>query len=211
MTRRLLLALSLLLALAPAAGAQAVPGPAPQAVPGPAPQVVVEHLQATLLAAMQDAARLGFAGRRALLTPVVSEAYDFPAVARVSAGPDWARWSPADQARLIQLVGEVAIATYADRFNGFGGERFEVLAVEPGQRGTTIVRSRIVRPNDAPVALDYVLAQRPQGWRIIDVLLDGKFSELARQRADYGAVLQQSGYDGLVRELQAQLDRMAPG
>ena len=203
MTRRLLAIFLLLLGLSLPA--------LPPAAQESTPTAVVERLQAALLEAMQNADRLGFAGRRALLEPVLSDAYDFDAIARVSAGPAWSSWSEADRARFAQLVRDVSIATYADRFDGFHGERFEVLGEAPGQRGTMVVRTRLIRPNDPAVALDYVLAQRPQGWRIVDVLLDGKFSELARQRAEYGAVLKEEGYAGLVGRLEAQLARMAQG
>ncbi|MGH6920299.1 MAG: ABC transporter substrate-binding protein, partial [Geminicoccaceae bacterium] len=64
-----------------------------------------------------------------------------------------------------------------------------------------VVESRLLRPNDKPVGLNYVMRGQDGGWRIVDVLLDAKFSELARQKAEFAAVLQ----DGGVADLKALL------
>jgi len=142
---------------------------------------------------MKQATTLGYAGRHALLAPVLQETYDFPVVARISAGPDWARWNEAERSQLIAAVTAMSTATYASRFNGYSGERFETLGEGPGPRDTVVVKTRIVRPDDSPVALDYVLGPHDGGWRIVDVLLDGKYSELAKQRAEFGAILKNAG------------------
>jgi phospholipid transport system substrate-binding protein len=60
--------------------------------------------------------------------------------------------------------------------------------------------------DDKPVGLNYVMRDQAGSWRIVDVLLDAKYSELARQKAEFAAVLQ----DGGVADLKALLqDRIA--
>jgi phospholipid transport system substrate-binding protein len=44
-------------------------------------------------------------------------------------------------------------------------------------------------------------------WRIVDVLLDGKFSELARQKSEFAAVLRSGGADDLAALLQDKIAR----
>jgi phospholipid transport system substrate-binding protein len=48
-------------------------------------------------------------------------------------------------------------------------------------------------------------------WRIIDVYLNGTFSELANRRAEFGAVLKSGGADGLVGSLNKQGDKLLAG
>ena len=105
----------------------------------------------------------------------------------------------------------MSTATYASRFNGYSGERFETLGEGPGPRDTVVVKTRIVRPDDSPVALDYVLAPHDGGWRIVDVLLDGKYSELAKQRAEFGAILKSDGLPELLRRLDERVRQMSQG
>jgi ABC-type transporter MlaC component len=45
-------------------------------------------------------------------------------------------------------------------------------------------------------------------WRIFDVFLEGKFSELSRQRSEYASVLQSGGIDALIFALDANSDQI---
>jgi len=69
-----------------------------------------------------------------------------------------------------------------------------------------------VRQKKEPVGLDYLLRDFGEGgWRIIDVFLDSKFSELARQRAEFSAVLREGGYPSLVASIEAKIEELASG
>ena len=102
----------------------------------------------------------------------------------------------------------MSIANYAARFDGFGGEAFEILGETPGPRDAVVVESRLVRPDDPPVGLNYVMRDEAGSWRIVDVLLDAKYSELARQKAEFAAVLARGGVADLKALLEEQ-DRHA--
>jgi phospholipid transport system substrate-binding protein len=128
---------------------------------------------------------------------------------RVAVGPTWASLDPAQRDQLAELFTEMSIANYAARFDGYGGERFETLGEEPAPRDAVLVRTRLVRPSDQPVALNYVLKQSEDGWRIIDVLLESKFSELARQRSEFAAVLRAGGPSDLVATLERKIAELA--
>ena len=104
----------------------------------------------------------------------------------------------------------MSIATYAGRFDGYDGERFEVLGNEPAPRDTVLVHSRIVLSEEEPVELSYLLKEFDGNWRIIDVLLDARYSELARQRAEFAAVLRNGGVPDLVATLQRKIAQLTP-
>jgi phospholipid transport system substrate-binding protein len=75
-----------------------------------------------------------------------------------------------------------------------------------------LVKTRIVRTEEAPVALDYRLRQGEGGeWRIVDVFLNGTVSELAMRRAEYSAVLKRDGYDGLIAALEEKIAAQRQG
>jgi phospholipid transport system substrate-binding protein len=173
------------------------------------PREVVERLNGGLLEVMQNAADLDYDGRYRQLEPVLRDSYDFPFMTRVAVGPTWASLDPAQRDQLAELFTEMSIANYAARFDGYGGERFETLGEEPAPRDAVLVRTRLVRPSDQPVALNYVLKQSEDGWRIIDVLLESKFSELARQRSEFAAVLRAGGPSDLVATLERKIAELA--
>lgn len=175
------------------------------------PEVVVERLNGALLDAMRDAGELGYAGRYRALAPVLEESFDFPFMTRLSIGRAWNELDEAQQARLADLFAQMSIANFAARFDGFSGERFEIGGQSAGPRGAVVVESAIVRPAAEPVGLNYVLREGAGGWQIIDVLLDGRYSELARQRSEFAAVLADGGVPELVATLERKIATLAAG
>ncbi|MGH6898992.1 MAG: ABC transporter substrate-binding protein [Geminicoccaceae bacterium] len=173
------------------------------------PRDVIERLHAGLLEVMQDGDALDYEGRYRRLEPVLQSSYDFPFMTRVAVGPVWGDLDAAQRARLSDLFAEMSIANYAARFDGYGGERFEILGQAPAPRDTVLVQTRIVRPRDEPVELNYVLRESGDDWRIIDVLLESKFSELARQRSEFAAVLRGGGPPDLVATLERKIAELA--
>ena len=166
------------------------------------PTTVVEGINAALLHVMRNAERLGFEGRAERLEPVLTESFDFPAMARVAVGRHWADLSQGQRAELVETFTHRSIADFAARFDGYGGEEFEILGEQAMQRGSVLVENRIVRPDDEPVPINFVLREVEGNWRVIDIVLEARFSELSRTRAEYTSVLERRGFDGLIRSLE---------
>jgi phospholipid transport system substrate-binding protein len=165
---------------------------------------VVDGLHAALLDVMKNAASLGPGGRREKLAPVLDTTYDFPAMAQRSLGGGWAKLDADQRARFISAFRGMTLRTYATRFDGYSGERFETLGEEPSIAGTVIVRSLLHTENE-DVHLDYRLRETPAGFRVIDVYLGGTVSELALRRAEYSSALERDGFDALVSALERKL------
>ena len=162
-------------------------------------QAIVQKLNTTLLDVMQSADSLGYGGRYEKLDPVLRSTFDFGFMAKIAVGRAWNDLDKAMRAELIDRFSKMSIATFASRFDGYSGERFEIFGENPGPRGTVIVDDRIIRPDKPAVGLNFVMKEQGDGsWRIIDVMLDGKFSELARQRSEFSAVLKNGGYEELI-------------
>src|SRR5579863_729681 len=111
----------------------------------------------TLLQAMKGGKQLGFAGRRDLLTPAVTRAFDLPLMARITVGPQWAGMSADDQQKLVSAFSDYSVATYANRFDDYSGEKFDVSPqATPSTGGDVIVHSKFVPSSGDPVELDYL-------------------------------------------------------
>ena len=177
-----------------------LPAPAPAAE---SPSAVVRGFCAILLENMKNAEKLGIEGRYAALAPKIAADFDIPFMTRLTVGPDWATVAETERSRAQAAFARYVAATYAEEFDGYAGERFEVLDERPFAYGV-LVRSRIVKASGEPVGIDYLLRRSGDAWRIADVYLDGTISELATRRSDFAAVLRQRGIGGLIAALEAK-------
>lgn len=174
-------------------------------------QAVVERLHAALLDAMKRADELGYEGRRDALAPVLAESFDFPFMSRLALGSEWRKLDDARRERWTSTFRELSLATYAARFDGYEGESFVTDATEAAAHDTALVKTRLVRAKDEPVNLNYRLRLEGGSWRIIDIYLNGTVSEVAMRRSEYGAVLERSGFEALVAELETKIGSYANG
>jgi len=163
----------------------------------------VERLNAALLAVMQEAEALGYQGRYDRLAPELKEIFDFPAMAKVILGGSWSGLSTAQQAAFTAAFTDYSIGVFANRFNGYSGERFEILGEQPARRGTVLVLNQIVKNDGEAIAINYLT--RPEtgdeAWRIIDTILGGSYSELAARRTEYDGILKKLGAVALIQSL----------
>lgn len=164
----------------------------------------------TLLQAMKSGKQLGFAGRRDLLTPAMTRAFDLPLMARITVGPQWANLSADDQQKLIQAFSDYSVATYANRFDDYSGEKFNVSPqAAPSAGGDVIVRSKLVPGSGDPVELDYLMRRTGGTWKIVDVYLSGTISQLAAQRSEFTSVLRKGGAAALIQSLHEKAAQLA--
>jgi phospholipid transport system substrate-binding protein len=168
------------------------------ALPSATTQVAGFHEQLTEVAS----AELDGQQRRAQLAPIVPALFDLPLICRLSIGRRWRELEPGQQAELSAALGQVVIATYADRFAGPMNARFEILEEVAGRRGP-VVRARIVRHDGTSVPLDYHFRE----GKIYNVVADG-VSDLSLRRADYSDILKREGFEALLGHLAAQRVRL---
>ncbi len=166
-----------------------------------APMAIVESFNGTLLNVMRNARQLGIRGREQTLRPAMDQAFNLPAMARISVGPPWTQLAPQDQQAIIQAFSTWSVATFANRFDNFSGERFVVEGEAALQNGDRLVQTKLVRPSDAPVQLNYLMRDFGGQWRAVDIYLTGTISELATRRAEFTGLLRQGGAPALISEL----------
>jgi phospholipid transport system substrate-binding protein len=175
------------------------------AVAADSPIIVIQRFCDVLVALMRDAARLSFDQRYQRLAPAITQTYNLPLMSQLAVGGEWVRLQPAQQQRLSDDFSRYTIAVYANRFDSYNGQRFEVEPAGVSNQSGVIVQSRMIRADGSKLVLNYLMRQNGGGlWQAIDVYLSGTISELATRRADFAAVLQKSGVDGLLQLLEAR-------
>jgi len=161
---------------------------------------VVEKLHAELLDVMKQADGLGYKGRYQRLTPVVISSYDLPFISKVLVGRYWSEFSPEQKEQFVDTFTKLSIATYANQFNGYSGERFKTISAEESKRDRLLIKTVLIKSNGEEVELDYILHQNGHQWQIINVIAQG-VSDLSLKRAQYTSLLKKEGFDALLQKL----------
>lgn len=200
MQRRTLLATSLLSSLAGMAWAA-----------NPAAAAPIEALNKAILAGMKAGMKTPFVQRFNALAPAVDQAFDLPGVLLASVGPRFPSLPADQQARLLDVFRKFTVASYASNFDSFAGERLEVLPDQRSVGADVVVPTQIVPAGGDPVRIDYVMRQGPQGWRAIDVLLNGSISQNAVKRSDFRSLVSATSAQPLIDSLQRKVTELSGG
>ncbi len=161
-----------------------------------------------LLESMKSAKNTPAKARYRKLEAPVRATFDLAAMTRIAVGPAWTSFAAEDQAALVEQFSRFTIATYASRFDGWSGEKFEVDDAAEARGANQVVKSRLVKSSGEPVVLDYLMHPVADGWKVIDVYLSGAISELATRRSDFGALIRSGGAKALSESLTQRADTM---
>lgn len=186
----------------------AAPSFAEDAAPADTQARSIEEYYATLLGTMKKAKELGIKGRYAQLEPAIKRTFDLAAMTRISVGPSWTGFTPEQQQSLIEAFSKMTVATYANRFDGYAGEKFEVNPKVETRGNDRIVKTKLVPTADEPVTLNYLMRKSGEDWKVVDVYLSGTISELATRRSEFTAVIKTGGADALLANLKQRADEL---
>jgi phospholipid transport system substrate-binding protein len=163
----------------------------------------VEDFYDALMDAMRHAQALKVQGRYERLEPTMMKSFDVPGMTRAAVGGAFNSFSAADQASLRTAFGRLLVATFASTFDNWKGEKFTIdPAVEP-HGADRLVKTQFVNGH-IKTDINYLMRNAGQGWKIVDVYLNGNISQLATWRSQYGSVTQSGGPQGLLRAVDAQ-------
>jgi phospholipid transport system substrate-binding protein len=186
--------------------------PAGAETPGVSAKLPIEQLDRALLEAMKVGDRTSFSERYRALAPVVEEVFNLDAVLATSIGLIWATLPEAQKAELAAAFRRYTVSSYVSNFNSYNGESFKVLpSVRLVGNGEVVVQTCLLRTNDSPVKLDYIMRDGRSGWQAVDVLTDGSISRVAVQRSDFRELLLAGGVPALTAGLGRKTANLSGG
>ena len=164
-------------------------------------QAVIRQFTERLTDVQKQAVALGYTGRLEKMRTAITAAYDMNTMARSALGPSATKLTPEQLLQLAARFSEFTIATYADQFDGYDGERMDVDPPRPSLNNDVVVPSRIVPRTGAPTEINYLMRQDQGRWRIVDVLFEGTISQVAVRRSEFVSVFRRDGFSGLIEML----------
>lgn len=168
------------------------------------PSDVIKTFNDTLLEAMKKAEEIGYSGRYKLLGPVIKESFALSFMCSQSAGRYWKNLKTNEKEELLGTYADWTVASYAGRFDGYSGEKFEIASEKGPSQGTVTVVSNLVKQDGETVKFHYSLRRIEDRWRIVDIQISG-VSQLALTRAQFTGVIRDKGVAGLIANLEDKI------
>jgi phospholipid transport system substrate-binding protein len=171
----------------------------------------IQTFYTALLDTMKRGPQLGMQGRFHALEAPVDSTFNVPVMIGFIVGPSWTALAEKDKQALTDSFRRMTIASYAANFSKFDGEQFQVDPAVQQRGPDKIVQTTLTPKGDKPIPLIYRMRETPQGWKIIDVFLEGYVSELATRRSDFGATLASGGPPALETKMDQLTNNLLNG
>lgn len=133
-------------------------------------------------------------------------AFDYDRIGKFVLGRFRGQVNADDMKEYLSLFKDMVVRVYAARFGEYNNETFKVSGsrVVDKKVDTMIVSSKIIRPNDSKIALEWHMYPTKTGdFKIFDVVVEGVSMALT-QRSEFSGILQQGGIKKLIEELKVQ-------
>ena len=149
-----------------------------------------------------------FPARYNALAPIVDRTFNLPQILQTIIGLKWPSVSAPDREKLLAVFRAYTISNYVANFNSDSGDQIKLLPETRSVGADRVVETEIVPTKGEPIRIDYVMRQGPGGWQAVDVLEEQSISQVAVQRSDFRALMEQ-GADKLIASLTAKVDSLS--
>ncbi len=128
--------------------------------------------------------------------------FDVDTSARAVLGIHWRTATPEQRKRFVDAFYNSLLNNYGNALVDFTADKLKIYPthVEPNADRAT-VRTEIKRDDGDRVSVNYQMRKTPQGWKAIDVQIDG-ISYVKSYHDDFGAQIDQQGLDAVIARLE---------
>jgi phospholipid transport system substrate-binding protein len=149
--------------------------------------------------------------KRTQMTQIISSDVDVDGIGRFCMGRYWRQATAEQQKQYLALFHEVLVTNITSKLGEYKGVTF-TMGRSRTQDEDAVVSTTVVRPNNAPTAVDWVIANPSSASpKIIDVVAEGTSLRLT-QRQDYASYLSHNNnnIDALITAMKNQVSQGAP-
>jgi len=140
---------------------------------------------------------------------IAYERFDFQLISRLVLAQNWNRFSPKQQADFVEAFKKHLSTTYRDTLDNFRDEKITVENTRLEPKGDVTVMT-LVHGASGDTRVDYRMRKLPDGWRGIDVIVEG-VSLVQNFRSQTQEILSSESPDALIQRLRdKQIKDVAP-
>jgi phospholipid transport system substrate-binding protein len=179
-------------------------------IAGPARAAATDRATALVQTLAADLTRLVNSGRSSgqlygEFERLLARYADMPAVSASVLGPPWRSASQSQRQAFVAAFQSYLARKYGAQFDEYRNARIEVTGARDAGRAGVLVLTRVVRPGQQAIAVDWQISERSGQARAVNLVIEG-VSMLATERAEVGAMLEASrgSIDGLIGQLRGR-------
>jgi len=137
----------------------------------------------------------------ALVDAEVLPNFNFTHMTQLAMGRYWRQASPEQQKALVAEFRNMLVRTYTNAFTLYHDQQIEIKPLKLAPADIDVmVFSRIIKTGGQPTSVNYRMEKMPDGWKVYDVVIEA-VSLVTNYRGQFSSTIQQSGVDGLIKEL----------
>ena len=145
----------------------------------------------------------------AFLKANIFEELDMKRIARYVLRAHWSTIGKKDRQKFIEIFRLSILENFKKQLVKYAKAEIKIIrSVEHAPAGVSVI-TRVRVPSKSPVNMNWRLYRVDDELKIFDVSVQG-ISRLSATRAEYKAVLEQHGFDRLIKEICARLEQPQP-
>lgn len=141
--------------------------------------------------------------RERQLRSLIEPHFDFTEMARHALGPHWRQLRPEQRQDFAATFKGFIESAYLSKVGDYSGQKVEFIRQSSLGAGYAQVHSDIVQAGKPPIAINYLLEQKDEGWKVYDVTVEN-ISIIQNYQNQFNRVINNNGFDKLLADLKAK-------
>ena len=144
--------------------------------------------------------------RRQQLRTVVDQVFDWQETGKRALGRHWQPLTPEQRQEFSSLFADLVERSYVGKIELYSGEKI-IYAGDTIEGDQATVKTKLITKSQTEIPIDYRLQKEGDRWRVYDVLIEG-VSLVGNYRTQFNRVIQQTGYDDLVKKMKTKQEEL---
>ncbi len=135
-----------------------------------------------------------------LLEQIVYGRFDLYVMSRLVLARNWKRFSDEQKAEYVEEFKQYLTNSYGSRIERYDQQEVEIVGEREEPRGDVVIQTKIRGGEFEGALVDYRLRKQDEGWRVIDVVIEG-ISMVSNYRDQFKSIVSTGGPELLLQKL----------
>ena len=131
---------------------------------------------------------------------IVYGRFDLCVMSRLVLARNWKRFSEEQKAEYVKEFKRYLTNSYGSRIERYDQQEVEIIGEREEPRGDVVVQTKIMGGEFEGAVVEYRLRNRAEGWRVIDVVIEG-ISMVSNYRDQFKSIVSSGGPELLLEKL----------